>query len=85
MSNNDLHCPEQSAYKKSCSTENLLVRIWNELLVASDEKSATVAMMLDVSAAFDTVYHDLLLHFLMKEIGLRGTVLKWFESFLKGR
>ena len=85
LSNNDLHCPEQSAYKKNCSTETLLVRIWNDLLVASDEKSATVVMMLDLSAAFDTVDHDLLLHILMKEIGLRGTVLKWFESFLKGR
>ena len=85
LSNNDLHCPEQSAYKKNCSTETLLVRIWNDLLVASDEKSANVVMMLDLSAAFDTVDHDLLLHILMKEIGLRGTVLKWFESFLKGR
>ena len=59
LSNNDLHCPEQSAYKKNCSTETLLVRIWNDLLVASDEKSATVVMMLDLSAAFDTVDHDL--------------------------
>ncbi|KAL5260539.1 hypothetical protein ACHWQZ_G010621, partial [Mnemiopsis leidyi] len=85
LSKNNLHCPEQSAYKKNFSTETLLVRIWNDLLVASDEKSATVVMMLDLSAAFDTVDHDLLLNILMKEIGLRGTVLKWFESFLKGR
>ena len=85
LSKNNLHCPEQSAYKKNFSTETLLVRIWNDLLVASDEKSATVVMMLDLSAAFDTVDHDLLLDILKKEIGLRGTVLKWFESFLKGR
>ena len=85
LTRNSLHCPEQSAYKKNFSTETLLVRIWNDLLVASDEKSATVVMMLDLSAAFDTVDHDLLLNILMREIGLRGTVLKWFESFLKGR
>ena len=85
MTRNNLHCPEQSAYKKNFSTETLLVRIWNDLLVASDEKSATVVMMLDLSAAFDTVDHDLLLNILMREIGLRGTVLTWFESFLKGR
>ena len=43
-------------------------------------------MMLNLSAAFDTVDHDLLgLDILKKEIGLRDTVLKWFESFLKGR
>ena len=84
LTRNNLHCHEQSAYKKNFSTETLLVRIWNDLLVASDEKSATVVMMLDLSAAFDTVDHDLLLNILMREIGLRGTVLKWFESFLKG-
>ena len=85
LSKNNLHCPEQSGYKKHHSTETLLIRIWNDLLVASDEKSATVVMMLDLSAAFDTVDHDLLLRILMKEIGLRGTVLQWFTSFLKGR
>ena len=85
LDKHNLHCPEQSAYKKTFSTETLLIRIWNDLLVASDEKSATVVMMLDLSAAFDTVDHDLLLNILMKEIGLRGTVLKWFTSFLKGR
>ena len=41
-------------------------------------------MMLDLSAAFDMVDHDLLLRILMKEIGRRGTVLQWFTSFLKG-
>ena len=85
LDNHNLHCPEQSAYKKTFSTETLLIRIWNDLLVASDEKSATVVMMLDLSASFDTVDHNLLLNILMKEIGLRGTVLKWFTSFLKDR
>ena len=85
MSRNGLHIAEQSAYKKNHSTETLLIRIWNDLLVASEEKSATVVMMLDLSAAFDTVDHNLLLNILKKEIGLRGTVLAWFGSFLKGR
>ena len=75
----------QSAYKKQHSTETLLVRIWNDLLVAADEKTATVVMLLDLSAAFDTVDHDLLLRILKNEIVLRGKVLDWFESFLKGR
>ena len=85
LSNNNLHCPEQSAYKKNNSTETLLIRIWNDLLIATDERKATVVMLLDLSAAFDTVDHGLLLRILKKEIGLRGTVLSWFESFLTGR
>lgn len=82
---NNLNCEEQSAYKKQHSTETLTIRIWNDLLVASDDKSATIVMMLDLSAAFDTVDHDLLLRILRNEIGLGGKVLLWFTSFLKSR
>lgn len=85
MSRNNLQCNEQSAYKQNHSTETLLIRIWNDLLVASDENSATILMMLDLSAAFDTVDHGLLLKILKYEIGLRGRALSWFTSFLKGR
>lgn len=85
LSRNNLHCPEQFAYKKHHSTETLLVKITNDLLIAADERDATVVMLLDLSAAFDTVDHTLLLRILEKEIGLRGTVLAWFKSFLIGR
>ena len=85
LSINNLHCPSQSAYRKNHSTETLLIRIWNDLLIASDEKNATVVMLLDLSAAFDTVDHALLLKILKCEIGLRGCALQWFKSFLTGR
>ncbi len=42
-------------------------------------------MLLDLSAAFDTVDHKKLLNILKYEIGIRGTALKWFESFVCGR
>ena len=82
---NNLHSRDQFAYKKNHSTETLMIKIVNDVLIAADEKEATVIMLLDLSAAFDTVDHDLLLNILEKEIGLRGNVLKWFSSFLKGR
>ena len=82
---NNLNIPLQSGYKKSYSTETLLIRVVNDLLIASEEGKATVVMMLDLSAAFDTVDHSKLLRILKYEIGIKGTALQWFESFLKGR
>jgi len=40
---------------------------------------------LDVTAAFDTVDHELLLHRLQRQFGLRGVVLEWLRSYLSGR
>ena len=42
-------------------------------------------MLLDLSAAFDTVDHDKLLNILRREIGVCGVALQWFTSYLKGR
>ena len=85
MEQNGMHIPEQSAYKKHHSTETILVKVTNDLLCAFDSKSATVLLMLDLSAAFDTVSQRLLIKILHDEIKLGGTVLKWFKSFLTGR
>ena len=82
---NSLNIPAQSGYKKHHSTETLLVTLVNDLLIASDQNTATVVMLLDLSAAFDTVDHSKLLQILENEIGIEGTALKWFRSFVSGR
>ena len=79
---NGLHIPSQSAYKKNHSTETLLIRVVNDLLIASDQHKATVVLLLDLSAAFDTVDHNKLLSILEVEIGIVGLALKWFKSYL---
>ena len=85
MVSNCLHIANQSGYKTGHSCETLLVRLVNDLYLNLDITKCTVLLLLDLSAAFDTVDHGILLDILFREIGLRGSVLKWFESFLKGR
>jgi len=85
LAKNNLNIDHQSGYKKHHSTETLLITIVNDLLVASNENTATVVMLLDLSAAFDTVDHSKLINILKCEIGIEGTALKWFTSFIRGR
>ena len=57
----------------------------NDLYLSFDKNIPSLVVLLDLSAAFDTVDHVKLLHILEHDIGIVGTALKWFESFLVGR
>ena len=85
MIRNGLISNKNYAYMKNHSTEHLLLKVVNDLYLAFDENRPSVVVLLDLSAAFDTVDHDKLLHILEHDIGIVGITLKWFESFLKGR
>ena len=85
MARNNLHETKQFGYKKNHSTEYLLLKIIDNLLLNCDNGMPSVVLFLDLSAAFDTVDHQKLLHILNHDIGVTGTVLKWFESFLVNR
>ena len=85
MDQNGLHSHTQFGYKKNHGTETLLVHFIDSLMVAVDKGLGVVVVLIDLSAAFDTVNHDVLLRILGQEIGLRGTALKWFRSFLTNR
>ena len=58
---NDLMPRYQSAYRKKHSTETALLRVWFDMLNAADTRQITLLGLLDLSAAFDCVDHDLLL------------------------
>ncbi|XP_068675499.1 uncharacterized protein [Montipora foliosa] len=72
----------QSAYKNFHSTETALVRVQNDILCAIDNNESVILLLLDLSAAFDTVDHSIMLSRLRDRFGVNGTVLAWFESYL---
>ena len=80
---NNLHEQFQSAYKPNHSTETALMRVQNDILM-SVYKRGVVLIMLDLSAAFDTVDHSLMLG-QMRSAGVIGIAHQWFESYLTSR
>ena len=75
----------QFGYKKHHSTEMLLLKFLNDLLIGVDSRNGVVVMLIDLSAAFDTVDHHKLLNILSNELQIKGIALKWFRSFLINR
>jgi len=75
----------QSAYRTNHSTETAIVAVHDELVRHIDSGKASVLVLLDLSAAFDTVDHNTLLQVLDRRFGVTGTALNWFGSYLSGR
>ena len=82
---NQLNEPLQSAYKRFHSCETALVRVHNDILRAIDDRHCVILLLLDLSAAFDTVDHDILLTRLKSKFSICGTALEWFRSYLTNR
>ena len=83
LEKNNLLDKMQSAYKSGHSTETALLRVHNDIMMAVDKKKHVSLVLLDLSAAFDTVDHEILLHFLKEHVGLSGSVFRMFETYLK--
>ena len=85
MQNSSISNNFQSAYKCGNSTGTALLYIQNDILSAQDSGELTALSLLDLSAAFDTIDHDLLLSRLTEWFGIDGVVLQWVRSYLTGR
>ena len=75
----------QSAYRPDYSYETAVLKISNDILWAFEKKSITALVAIDLSAAFDTVDHTILLQVLNAKYGIPGQALKWFDSYLSDR
>ena len=81
----NLDNPYQSAYKAGLSKETALLCIKNEVHLSLSRGEPTALVLLDLSAAFDTIDHSTLLSCLHNWFGITGSVLKWFTSYLTDR
>ena len=85
MEKNDLNEVFQSAYKNILSTETTLLKVKDDITRALDKNHATFLIMLNLSAAFDTIDHGILFHQFKHDFGIKGTALQWFKSYMSGR
>ena len=77
-----LYPTSQSAYRKGHSTETALLKVQNDIRMNVNCKHVTLLVLLDLSAAFGTVDHHILLARLKSSIGINGTALNLFTSSL---
>ena len=82
---NQLNEPLQSAYKTFHSCETVLVYVHNDILVAIDKRHCVMLLLLDLSAAFDTVDHHILLTRLHSKYSISGIAFEWFRFYLTNR
>ena len=85
IDSSNLGNPYQSAYKANHSTETALLAVQNEIFNAMEKGKVTALTLLDLSAAFDTIDHSVLIDRLSAWFGVGGYALKWFSSYLADR
>lgn len=78
-------CIPGIAYKHRHSTETALVKVQNNILCAIDDNKGAALLLWDMYRAFDTFGYKLPLDRMCSHFGLRGKVLKWFESYLHNK
>ncbi len=85
LENNKLFEKFQSGFRKYHSTETALLKVTNDLLMSADDGMCSVLVLLDLSAAFDTIDHNIMLDILRHWVGISRTALEWFSSCLSNR
>jgi len=75
----------QSAYRQGHSTETAVLKVISDIIDAADTQKVTLLSLLDMSAAFNTVDHKILLERLEVSFGVKGQALAWLSSLLTDR
>ena len=81
---NNILFHNQYGFRKNVSTSHALIHLYDKISEAIDKKEITIGVFIDLSKAFDTVNHEILLKKL-QYYGIRGVALNWFEDYLSDR
>ena len=84
LSKKKLLYPNQYGFRPRHSTINAVTEFSTDTIEAMANKSTNLAIFLDLSKAFDTISHSILIEKL-RYYGIRGLPLKWFQSYLSNR
>ena len=71
----------QSGFKSLHSTKSALLRVFNYIFSTTDSGDCVILVLLDLTAAFDTVDHEILITHLKQWVGIRGLALEWFRLY----
>ena len=74
-----------SAYRQGHSTESALLKVQADILHNMEQQWLTLLVLIDLSAAFDTVDHPILFQCLEEQFGFHDSVLSWYKSYLSNR
>jgi hypothetical protein len=85
LNDNDLLPSLQSGFRVNHSTETAMLHVLSDILAAVDRGEFAALVLLDLSAAFDTVDHQILLERMRRSFGITDTAHRWFTSYLAGR
>jgi hypothetical protein len=81
---NQILSKHQYGFRKSRSTEFAIIELVDKITKGIDEGQYTLGIFLDLSKAFDTINHRILIEKL-EHYGIRGICLKWFKNYLEDR
>ena len=84
MEINNLADPYQSAYRPKHGTESALIKVKNDIMFSLNSNKVVLVVLVDLSAAFDTIDHNIFICRLSNRIGVMGIALNWFQSYLEG-
>ena len=82
---NNLYGKYQSKYRQFHLCETALLKVISDIQKSIYEKEHAVLILLDLSSAFDTIDHKILINCLKNQFLITGSAIKWIQSYLKNK